>query len=143
MESPADLPPPETPSPAPAAAPAPAPAPAQAAVTADAAPPPRPAYEQTLERLGRELLHERRIERRWRGFFRMAWLLLAGSILWIVFVQRTHSTAPSGPHTALVEVRGEIAADTEASAEQLVGALRQAFEDSNAQAVVLRINSPG
>ena len=28
--------------------------------------------------------------------------------------------APSGPHTALVEVRGEIAADTEASAESLV-----------------------
>ena len=34
-------------------------------------------------------------------------------------------TAPSTPHTALVEVRGEIAADTEASAENLVAALKQ------------------
>ena len=50
---------------------------------------------------------------------------------------------PSGPHTALVEVRGEIAADTEASAENLVAALKSAFEDDGAQAVVLRINSPG
>jgi protease-4 len=40
-------------------------------------------------------------------------------------------------------VRGEIAPDSEASAELLVGALKQAFEDPGAQAVVLRINSPG
>ena len=52
-------------------------------------------------------------------------------------------SAPSTPHTALVEVRGEIAAESEASAEALVGALKQAFEDNAAQAVVLRINSPG
>jgi protease-4 len=42
-----------------------------------------------------------------------------------------------------VEVRGEIAAGTEASAEGLVSSLKAAFEDKNAQAVVLRINSPG
>ncbi len=52
-------------------------------------------------------------------------------------------TAPATPHTALVEVRGEIAAEAEASAEALVGALQRAFEDAGAQAVVLRINSPG
>jgi protease-4 len=42
-----------------------------------------------------------------------------------------------------VEVRGEIAADSEASAELLVAALKSAFEDAGAMAVVLRINSPG
>jgi protease-4 len=47
------------------------------------------------------------------------------------------------PHTALIEVRGEIAADTDASAEALLGAIKNAFEDPGAQAVVLRINSPG
>ncbi len=40
-------------------------------------------------------------------------------------------------------MRGEIAPDTDASAELLVGALKLAFEDPGAQAVVLRINSPG
>ena len=34
-------------------------------------------------------------------------------------------------------------ADSEASAENLVAALKSAFEDAGAQAVVLRINSPG
>ena len=56
--------------------------------------------------------------------------------------RNTHST-PTGPHTALVELRGEIAADSEASAEQMLSGLRSAFEDTGARAVVLRINSPG
>jgi protease-4 len=43
----------------------------------------------------------------------------------------------------MVELRGEIAADSEAGAEQLLAGLRNAFEDSGARAVVLRINSPG
>ena len=141
MSSPEDAPSPgtaESPaaSAAAPAAPAPAPIPAQAAAV-------RPVVEQTLEHLARELLVERRAERRWRVFFRLSWLLLAAAVAWTLFSQRLHPTAPSGPHTALVDVRGEIASDTEASAEQLVGALRQAFEDNGAQAVVLRINSPG
>jgi protease-4 len=56
---------------------------------------------------------------------------------------RGHSNPATGPHTALVEVRGEIAADSEASAENLVAGIKSAFEDVASQAVVLRINSPG
>ena len=97
----------------------------------------------TLEVLARELLNDRRAERRWKIFFRLAWLGLVLTLAWVAFSQRPHHSNPTGPHTALVEVRGEIAGDTEASAEQLVSGLRSAFEDSNAQAVVLRINSPG
>jgi protease-4 len=132
---------PEDASPSPASAepvpPAAAASPSAPAVTM------RPAVELTLEHLARDLLAERRAERRWRVFFRLSWLLLAGLITWSLFSQRLHPTTPSGPHTALVDVRGEIAPDTEASAELLIGALRQAFEDHGAQAVVLRINSPG
>ena len=40
-------------------------------------------------------------------------------------------------------MRGEIAPDTEASAERIVAGLKSAFEDKNARAIVLRINSPG
>ena len=53
------------------------------------------------------------------------------------------ASTPNGPHTALVEIRGEIAAEGDASAENIVSALRSAFEEKNAVAVVLRINSPG
>ncbi len=99
--------------------------------------------ESGLERLAREVLQQQRTERRWRVFFRLAWLGLAIAVAWAVFAQRNHAATSTKPHTALVELRGEIAADTEASAEQLVAALKSAFEDSGSVAVVLRVNSPG
>jgi len=105
--------------------------------------PPRPGYEAALEQVARAMLQDRRSERRWRVFFRLAWLGVVLAVLWAVFVARNHVNAPSGPHTALVEVRGEISAESDASAEGLVAALKNAFEDKSAQAVVLRINSPG
>jgi protease-4 len=99
--------------------------------------------EAGIEKLTHELLSDRRSERRWRVFFRLAWLGLALAVAWAIFAQRGHMSAPSKPHTALIEVRGEIAADSEASAELLVSSLKSAFEDAGAQAIVLRINSPG
>ena len=123
--------------------PVPAPLPAASTTAPPAPAAPAGGMERTLEQLGRELLAERRTDRRWRLFFRLAWLGLFAVLAWGLLSQQGHSSAPSGPHTALVEVRGEIALDTEASAEGLVGALKTAFEDVGAQAVVLRINSPG
>jgi protease-4 len=99
--------------------------------------------EGGLERIAREMLRQQRTDRRWRVFFRLAWLGLALAVVWAVLAQRSHAPASTKPHTALVEVQGEIAAGGEASAELLVAALKSAFEDSGAQAVVLRINSPG
>jgi protease-4 len=99
--------------------------------------------EVSMERVARELIRDRRSERRWRVFFRLAWLGLAAALVWTLYIQRGHTGVPAGPHTALVEVRGEIAADTEASAEQLIAGLKSAFEDDGARGVVIRINSPG
>jgi protease IV len=99
--------------------------------------------ESTLELAARELLRERRSERRWRIFFRLVWLALALAVAWGLMAQRMSMSAPLGPHTAMVDVRGEIDSESEANAEALVAALTSAFEDTGAQAVVLRINSPG
>lgn len=99
--------------------------------------------ETALARAVRELVQDRRSERNWRIFFRLAWLALAAIVLWVLLSRAAPPTAVSTPHTALVEVRGEIALDAEASAERLVSALKEAFEDKGAKAVVLRINSPG
>jgi protease-4 len=117
-------------------------APPPAAVPA-MAPPLAARLESALELAARELLRERRSERRWRIFFRLVWLALALAVAWGLMAQRRAMTAPSGPHTALIEIRGEIDSESEANAENLVAALASAFEDSAAQAVVLRINSPG
>ena len=102
-----------------------------------------PAWSATAEKLARDLLNDRRSERRWRILFRLAWLLLFVGIAFAAFTARNPSAAPTGPHTALIEVRGEIGAGAEASAENLIPGIKSAFEDANARAVVLRINSPG
>ncbi|MEO6744492.1 MAG: signal peptide peptidase SppA [Caldimonas sp.] len=96
-----------------------------------------------LERFARDYLKDRRRERRWRLFFRLAWLLLGGLVAWALIANRAHVGGPTGPHTALIDVRGEISPNSEASAENLLSGLRGAFEEPNAQAVVLRFNSPG
>ncbi len=74
---------------------------------------------------------------------RALWLSVLIAVAWTAYGDQFHAAPPSSPHTALIEVRGEIASDTEASAENLLPALKDAFEDEGAQAVVLRINSPG
>jgi protease-4 len=118
--------------------------PAPSAAAAPGTPAPQLArIESTLERLAGALVVHQRSERRWRNFFRACWFGLALAVAWVLFAYKTGPMPSSSPHTALVEVRGEIAPDTEAGAEALLGALKQAFEDPGAVAVVLRINSPG
>jgi protease-4 len=119
-------------------------APTQAATVEPEKKLPEPsAMERLAEQFAREYLLERRRERRWKLMFRIFWLLFAIAIASAIFASRGPASAPSGPHTALVELRGEISVDSEASAETLMAGLKTAFEDVGAQAVVLRINSGG
>lgn len=98
----------------------------------------------TLLQLAQSALKEQRAHRRWRNFFRFAWLALLGWGIWAL----THSGAPAKPeiaqsHTALVEIRGTIASDSPSNAAWLMGSLQDAFEDKDAKAILLHINSPG
>jgi protease IV len=97
----------------------------------------------TLEKLVFASLHEQRLARRWRTFVRLAWLTFIVLMVWVAFTEAGPTRSVTTPHTAVVEIKGEIASGTEASAELIVAALRGAFEDPGAQAVVLLINSPG
>jgi protease-4 len=100
--------------------------------------------ETLLQQFGSEMLRQRRSERRWRIGFRLAWFGLVLAVAWAVFTQHgVHPAAPSGPHTALIEVRGEIAEQSEASAENIVASLKSAYEDDSAKGIVMRFNSPG
>lgn len=96
-----------------------------------------------LERLAFATLEEQRRARRWNHTIRLGWLLLASLIAWVLFSSDLPKADKTLPHTALVEVRGEIAAGTEAGADMVVAALRAAFEDEGAKGIVLLINSPG
>ena len=96
-----------------------------------------------LERLAFANLEEQRRARRWRIFFRLGWLLLAVVTMWLGLSHGSMKKDGSSPHTAMIEIKGEIAAGTDSSVDQLLPALRDAFADEGAQAVVLLINSPG
>lgn len=98
---------------------------------------------ETIEKLLLADVRERRAARRWRIVRSLLWMLLFGALIWVLFFDGLPSATPATPHTALVAVRGEIADEAEASAEFVLPALRSAMEDSNAQALVLLINSPG
>jgi len=103
-----------------------------------------PGWERDLlEKLVLGTLAEQRAARRWRIFWRFAWLAVAALVVWALTLRDMPGATKSGPHTAVVDIKGEIADGTEASAEAVVSAMRSAFEDSGAQAVVLLINSPG
>lgn len=97
----------------------------------------------TLEKLLLATLNEQRAARRWRVFVRLAWAAVAGLLVWVLFAQGKTGGDKSAPHTALVAIRGEIAAEGEASADLIVSAVKTALEDEGAQAVVLLVNSPG
>ena len=102
-------------------------------------------WERTvLERLAFSALDEQRRTRRWRNFFRFAWLsIFVFLIAMVLYRSGTNRVDPTTAHTAVVEIKGEIASGADASAEFVVASMRSAFEDEGSQAVVLLINSPG
>ena len=97
----------------------------------------------TLERLMMASLDEQRTARRWRNGIRLAWLVFLAALVWLGMERGTSNADISLPHTAVVEIKGEIASGSEASAELVISSLRSAFEDEGAKAVVILINSPG
>ncbi|MDP2818808.1 MAG: S49 family peptidase [Polaromonas sp.] len=103
----------------------------------------KPGWERaTLEKLAFAALNEQKATRRWKTFVRLSWLAFFVFLVWFA-MHRSTTTSVTTPHTAVVEIKGEIAAGADASAEFVNAALRAAFEDEGAKAVVLLINSPG
>ncbi len=99
---------------------------------------------EVLADLALGALKEQRRARRWGIFFK---LLTAGYLILLLvlaFGNRNEGVGSvGGDHTAVVEVRGVIADDADASADRIVGSLRKAFEHNHTKGVILRINSPG
>ena len=103
-----------------------------------------PGWERgVLEKLAFSALAEQRSVRRWRTFTRLLWLVFFVFLVWALLGRDMAATTKSGPHTAVVDIKGEIASGSEASAEFVVAAMRSALEDEGSQALVLLINSPG
>lgn len=100
--------------------------------------------EEVLTRLAFGALEEQRRARRWGIFFKLLLLLYLSALLWVLYMPAQDGAAlAGGRHTALVDIDGTIAANTDASAEHVIAGLRRAFAAHNAAGIILRINSPG
>jgi protease-4 len=102
-------------------------------------------HKDLVEGLATDALKERRRTRRWGIFFKFLTFAYLGVLLFLLLPKDWSGTAmgEDQKHTALVELSGVIAPGNKASADKIVTGLRDAFEDENTQAVILRINSPG
>jgi protease-4 len=109
-----------------------------------------PTQEQTMEwqrdliqKLATSSLAEQRRARRWGIFFKFLTFAYLVGIVILYTPSIDMDAAEHKRHTALVELKGVIAADKEANADNIVTGLRDAFENKNTAGVILRINSPG
>ncbi len=100
---------------------------------------------QALERIASAGLIEQRRSRRWGIFFKTLGFLYFSLFLIGLFAidGADYGASSTQPHTAMVRLDGIIADGQSASAEQINQALRDAFANVFAKAVIIKINSPG
>lgn len=97
-----------------------------------------------INRMALEHLREQRRSKRWGTVFKLLILLYLIGILAAALSRDVwEGLKAAGEHTALVNVKGVISSETDASADRVVSGLREAFEAHNVKGVILRINSPG
>jgi protease-4 len=100
---------------------------------------------QLLEKTLLASVQEQRRSRRWGIFFKLlTFIYLFGALVLFTPLGNVEKSAARGSgYTALIEVRGVIADQEAASADNIISSLRTAFEDPKVKGVILRINSPG
>lgn len=96
-----------------------------------------------LERLLLAHLDEQRRARRWGIFFKAMGLLWLFLLIVLIASKDTGEFARTKPHTALIDIQGEIGGQDGIYADDIIGSLNTAFDNKHSKAVVLRINSPG
>lgn len=98
-----------------------------------------------LEKLAMSAIQEQRRTRRWGIFFKLltfAYLFFLFAMLMDLVGDNSDGLA-GDKYTALIEVRGVIAADSMANADNLIGSLQDAYQDKQTAGIILRVNSPG
>jgi len=99
--------------------------------------------KDVLTSIATEGIKEQKRSRRWGIFFKLLTFAYLIAILVVMNSGPSDNRLKGGKHTALVELKGVIAPGEDASADNVVTALRSAFKDPDTVGVILRINSPG
>lgn len=98
----------------------------------------------TANDLARDLLKEKRSEKRWKNFRFICWFLLIVFVVFNIFNKNvTNIHGSDKKRAALIRMDGMIAPGREFSADEMIPVLRKAFEDKHTEGVVLDIDSPG
>ncbi len=106
------------------------------------------AAQPVVDRLVFAALKEQTRARRWRVGF-MLFFIVYLTVVTTMFladggpVSGPGQKADGEKHTALVRLNGLIASGEDASAENIIAALKSAFEHEDTAGIVLEINSPG
>jgi protease-4 len=101
-------------------------------------------YKDVVNKLAFAAVNEQRRTRRWSIFFKILLALYLLALLLLYMPQDWSTVTTVGEkHTALVELSGVISDKAEASADTVIGGLRDAFDDKKTAGVILRANSPG
>ncbi|VAW52321.1 Periplasmic serine proteases (ClpP class) [hydrothermal vent metagenome] len=98
---------------------------------------------EVVTQLAESSLREQRRARRWGIFFKSLTFAYIGAIIYMYGDASMSTSTTNEKHTAIVELNGVIADNEEASADTVITALRDAFDNKNSAGVILRINSPG
>ncbi len=99
---------------------------------------------EVITQLAEASLKEQRRSRRWGIIFKLLTFAYIGVVIFMLSEASDLTTVSvNEKHTALVELTGVIADTEKANADNIVTALRNAFENENTAGVILRINSPG
>lgn len=98
---------------------------------------------EVITQLAESSLKEQRRARRWGIIFKLLTFIYIGAIFYMYSSASITDINLNEKHTALVELTGVIADTEKASADNIITALRDAFDNENSAGVILRINSPG
>ena len=103
-----------------------------------------PKVAEALESIADRWFAEQRRARRWAGFWRGLIAFYFGLFVAAYLVSNWDTLwTARGPHAAVVKVEGPIGSRDPASAQNVIKALRAAFDNPRAKAVLLAIDSPG
>ncbi len=96
-----------------------------------------------VEKVALAAITEQRRARYWGIFFKLLMFIYLFALLFIGLGWFGKKESAPDKHTAMVELRGVIAAGNPASADNVMTGLQEAFKNKGTQGVILRINSPG
>ena len=98
---------------------------------------------RVIEQLATEGLLEQQRARRWGIFFKLLTFAFLFIVLFAALASWVGDRTCLDKCTAMVEISGELDADSRASAENVIAGLQAAFKNKGTQGVVLKIDSPG